>query len=59
MISSPGSISSSRAAISNAAVQECVSNALAQPLLLSSHSWQRLVKGPSPASLCPSLASVM
>ena len=46
--SSPGCRSSSKALISSAAVQECVSNALAQPVRSSSHAWQRLVNAPSP-----------
>src|SRR5687767_2806577 len=49
MTSSPGLMSSNSAAISSAAVQEWVSNARREPVCVSSHSLQRLVKGPSPA----------
>src|SRR5437899_5106888 len=48
MISSPGSIPARIAAISSAPVHECVSSALAQPMVRSSQAWQRLVNGPSP-----------
>ena len=46
MTSSPGSRSSSSAAISSAAVHECVSSALARAGRRSSHAWQRFVKAP-------------
>ena len=48
MTSSPGPTSASIAAISNAAVQECVSSARLAGNLCSSQAWQRLVNGPSP-----------
>ena len=46
--SSPGAMSARIAAISSAAVHECVSSAFSQPVERSSQAWQRLVNGPSP-----------
>src|SRR5580765_2978695 len=48
MTSSPGPMPARIAAISRAAVPECVRSALRQPTLRSSHAWHRLVNGPSP-----------
>src|SRR5258706_14170185 len=48
MTSSPGPMPARIAAISRAPVPECVSSALRQPTVRSSHAWQRLVNGPSP-----------
>ena len=57
--SSPGRMSPSRAAISNAPVQECVSSALTQPTRSSSQAWQRRENVPSPAIWAPAMASRM
>ncbi len=48
MTSSPGSRSKSKADISSAAVQECVSRAFLHPVLASSQAWHCLVNWPSP-----------
>jgi hypothetical protein len=47
-VSSPGSMPHNMAAISRAAVQECVSSAHFVPKVRSNHSWQRCVKTPFP-----------
>jgi len=49
MTSSPGSMPARIAAMSSAAVHECVSSALAAPVRPSSQRLQRAVNGPSPA----------
>ena len=54
--SSPGSIPASIAAISRAPVHEWVRRALRQPVLRSSHSWQRAVNGPLPEMWPPAIA---
>jgi hypothetical protein len=54
--SSPGCRSISSAAISSAAVHECVKSARGAPIRCSSHAWHRLVKRPLPAS-CPAAAA--
>src|SRR5262249_52791018 len=59
MTSSPGSRSSSSAAISSAAVHECVSSARFAPVVRSSHAWQRFVNTPSPARCPCACASAM
>ena len=48
MTSSPGASSNSSAAISIAAVQECVRSACRHPVAASSQALQRFVNGPSP-----------
>jgi hypothetical protein len=48
MTSSPGPTSARIAAISSAAVQECVSRARRAPVKRASHSLQRRVNVPSP-----------
>ena len=57
--SSPGFMSSNRAAISRAAVQEWVSSAFLVPVFSSSQRWQFCVKGPSPAKTPLAYASVI
>ena len=46
--SSPGCRSTRIAAISSAAVQECVSNTLREPIRFSNHALHCFVKAPSP-----------
>jgi len=59
MISSPGPISQRMAAISRAAVQECVRRAFPQPRVFSNHSWHLRVYGPLPERCPPRTAWAM
>jgi hypothetical protein len=57
--SSPRVRSASSAAISSAAVHECVSSALRAPIAFSSQALQRRVNGPSPERWPFACASAM
>ena len=59
MTSSPGSMSSSSAAISRAAVHDCVSSTRGAPIRRSSQSWHSFVNRPFPASWHAATASWM